>query len=341
MTNENNKPKPLKTRNKLCIVSPCFNEEQGVDVFYVELKRSLSSIPALDHEIILIDDGSSDGTLDRLNRLADLDQSVKVLSLSRNFGHQIALTAGMDYADGDALLLLDSDLQHPPDLIPAMVECWRSGGFDVVSAVRRYTAGVSLFKKLTSSAFYVLVNLLSDTKIHAGAADFCLLSRRAHETLASMPERHRFLRGMISWIGFRRAFLPYTAAPRAAGASKYSVPKMLSLALDAAFSFSAAPITLATRLGAAVSIVGLAYLGYVLFRALFFGGLVQGWGSIMSVVLILGGLNFTLIGLIGGYLGRVYEEVKHRPLYVLKQQPIKSEACPLPSPVRELQGPMT
>lgn len=306
---------------KLSVVSPCYNEEAVIEQFYHALKGVLAGIREMEHEILLVDDGSSDGTLARLNSLALKDDRLTVVSLSRNFGQQIALSAGMDYADADAVILMDSDLQHPPELIPEMVRQWRERNCDIVSAIRKLTPDSTLFKRISSKTFYLLFNLLSDVRIEPGAADFCLLSRRAQTAVREMPERHRFLRGIISWIGFKRGFVPYEASARAAGSSKYTLKEMITLGLTGAFSFSAAPIKLASRLGAFVCGLGAIYLVYVLIRAIWFGDLVQGWGSLMSVLLILGGLNFTLIGLIGGYLGRVYEESKRRPLYFVKQEP--------------------
>jgi len=307
---------------KISVVSPCYNEEAVIEQFYRALKGVLNGIREMEHEILLVDDGSSDQTLARLNSLALKDDKLAIVSLSRNFGQQIALSAGMDYVDADALILMDSDLQHPPELIPEMVRQWREQNCDVVSAIRKLTPDSSVFKRISSKAFYVLFNLLSDVRIEPGAADFCLLSRRAQTAIRNMPERHRFLRGIISWIGFKRGFVPYEASARAAGSSKYTLKGMVSLGLTGAFSFSAAPIKLASRLGAFVCGLGAIYLFYVVIRAIRYGDLVQGWGSLMSVLLILGGLNFTLIGLIGGYLGRVYEESKRRPLYFVKQEPL-------------------
>jgi dolichol-phosphate mannosyltransferase len=218
------------------------------------------------------------------------------------------------------VITLDSDLQHPPALIPALLEQYALG-HDVVQAVRRSTADASWFKAQTSRAFYSIFNLLSDTPIRPGAADFVLLSARACEALASLTERRRFLRGMVSWIGFRSTGVIYDATPRHAGRSKYTPLRMLRLALDAVFSFSSAPIRVATRLGIAVALLGLAYLLYVLVHALL-GGVVQGWPSLISLVLILGGLQICFIGLIGEYIARIFDESKRRPLYLLKQRPV-------------------
>jgi glycosyltransferase involved in cell wall biosynthesis len=308
-------------RGRLCVISPCFNEAAGVRSFHAALLRALAPLEDLDPRIVYVDDGSTDGTLDVLNDLAAADGRVHVYSLSRNFGHQVALTAGCDVAEGDAFVLLDSDLQHPPELIPPMVAKWREGA-DVVSAVRRRTRGASAFKRLTSGAFYGLLNSVSETHIEPGAADFVLLSRRAHSALLRMPERHRFLRGMVSWIGFRRAFVEYVAPPRASGESSYTLRRMVRLASDALFSFSTAPVRLATRLGLAVVASGLLYLLYVFYALVAHPEqIVPGWTSLVIVVLILSGVQILLIGLVGEYIARIFEEAKQRPLYFFKQRP--------------------
>ncbi len=267
-----------------------------------------------------MDDGSEDATLHKLNAIAAADDRVTILSLSRNFGHQAALTAGIDHACGDAVVLMDSDLQHPPELIPEMVSLWQQGN-DIVSAIRERTLGASAFKNATMRLFYAIFNASSETRIVPGAADFCLLSARVCEVLRSMPERHRFLRGMVSWVGFRRAFVRYTAPERDAGISKFTFGRMLRLATDAVFSFSATPLRLATRMGVVIVLLAAAYLLYILFRYFAYRDTVVGWGSLVSVILILGGVQLLFIGLIGEYLARVFEEVKGRPLYLLKQGP--------------------
>lgn len=316
---------PLETagedRPLLCVVSPCFNEAAGIADFVAALRRVLASLEGVDHRIVLVDDGSTDGTLAELNRLAAADARVEVYSLSRNFGHQVALTAGCDVARGDVIILMDSDLQHPPELIPAMVSKWRSGA-DVVSAVRRSTAGASAFKQASARAFYGILNSLSDTRIVPGAADFVLLSRRAHEALCRMPERHRFLRGMVSWIGFRREFVEYAAPARRAGESSYTMRRMMRLAADALFSFSTAPVRLAIRMGLAVVACGLLYLAYILYTLVVHPDqIVPGWTSLVIVVLILSGVQIGIIGLIGEYIARIFEESKRRPLYFFQQRP--------------------
>ena len=233
-------------RSLISVVVPCYNESEVIGIFYRALRPVLESLADVDHEIVFVDDGSSDDTLAQLNTIAQGDPGVRVCSLSRNFGHQITLTAGLDFAEGDAVIMMDSDLQHPPSLIPALVARWREGA-DIVSAVRQRTEGESWFKGATSRGFYTLLNALSGTKVPPGAADFCLITARVRQALIDMPERHRFLRGMISWVGFRRVLVPYEAPPRAAGKTKYSLVKMVGLALDAVFSFSAEPLRLALR----------------------------------------------------------------------------------------------
>ena len=308
----------------LCIVAPFYNEEAMVDLFYETLRDELLLLEDIDYRLVLVDDGSSDDTLARLNAIADHDEAVQVISLSRNFGHQIALTAGLDHAQGDAVLTMDSDLQHPPSLIAPMVALWRQG-HDVVSAVRRQTEQAGWFKRHSADAFYWLVNRLSDTPIERGACDFCLLSEPAHQALRSLPERHRFLRGMVAWIGFRRVFIPFSAPARVAGESKYTLPKMMRLAMDAVFSFSATPIRMASRVGTLVMLAAVAYLCYVLGRFWVLGDLIPGWSSLICTVLILGGLQLLFIGIVGEYVSRVFEEAKQRPLYLLKPPRAQTE----------------
>lgn len=299
---------------------PCYNESEVIGAFHGAIRPVLDSLSGLDTEIVYVDDGSTDDTLDKLNTIAQGDATVRVCSLSRNFGHQVSLTAGLDFAAGDAVIMMDSDLQHPPALIPQLVTRWREG-YDVVSAVRQRTAGESWFKNVTSQGFYVLLNALSATKVPAGAADFCLITKRVRQALVDMPERHRFLRGMVSWVGFRRALIPYAAPPRAAGKTKYSTMKMIALALDAVFSFSAEPLRLALRAGVTIALLGLVYLAWTLIYGYLYRGLVPGYASLIGVTLILGGCQLAFIGLIGQYLARVFEEVKGRPIYLLKQTP--------------------
>jgi len=304
----------------LSLICPCFDEAPVVRDFYAKLSDTLHSLQEIEYEIIFVDDGSTDDTLSILNELAERDSHILVCSLARNFGHQIALTAGLDFASGEAVIMMDTDLQHPPELIPEMVQKWKSG-FDIVSAVRNESEGTSWFKNVTSRAFYSLINRLSRTHIPAGVADFNLLSRKVYLVLREMRERHRFIRGMISWMGFNRAFVYYTAPERSAGRSKYTFLKMMSMAADAVLSFSSTPLLVATRIGILITLLGFIYLAWIVFRALFTDSLVVGWASLIAVSLILGGCQILFIGLIGQYLARIFDESKGRPIYVLKQNP--------------------
>ena len=304
---------------QLDVVVPCYNEAEGIRAFKTEVTRVLDGLD-LSWRIVFVDDGSTDGTLQELNTLAAGDERVRVYSLSRNFGHQVALSAGLDVTGDSLVLMMDADLQHPPDIIPRLIAEWRSGA-DVISTVRGRTEDAGWFKRAAATIFYWLINRMTDTPIIPSAADFCLLSPRAHRALCSMPERHRFLRGMISWIGFKRSLVPFDAPRRRAGRSKYSALKMLLLAFDAMFSFSAAPMRLATRLGFVLVIPGALYFLYVVSHYFATNDFVRGWGSLISVMLIIGGIQLMFIGMTGEYLARVYEESKRRPLYFFKQQP--------------------
>jgi dolichol-phosphate mannosyltransferase len=321
-------------RQLLSVVTPCYNESEVVHLFYNEVKPVLDTLLDLDYEIIFVDDGSTDDTLMHLNDIASRDETVRVCSLSRNFGHQIALTAGLDFARGDAIILMDSDLQHPPSSIPELVAKWREG-YEIVSAVRDNSQGASWLKDFTSNGFYFIFNLLSPTHVPKGAADFSLLSRRVCDTLKNMPERHRLLRGLVSWTGFKRALVPYICAERVAGQSKYSMAKMVGLALDAVFSFSAQPLKLAFRLGLLMAFLGFSYLFWTVSSGLIHGNLVPGYASLIGVTVTLGGFQLAFIGLIGEYLARVFEEVKGRPMYLVKQLPDDTPRTKtqMPSPV--------
>ncbi len=305
---------------RVTVVVPCFNEEAVVARFHRELAAVADDLPGYRFTFLFVDDGSDDGTLAALDALTAADPRVEVVSLSRNYGHQVALSAGLDHARGDAVVMMDGDLQHPPALLPTLLARWREG-YDVVSAVRAGHAGEPALKRFTSRLFYRVFNALSSTRLVPGAADFCLLSARAHRALLRMPERHRFLRGMISWIGFPRALVPFDAPARAAGRSKYGPLRMLALAGNALFSFSAFPLQLATRIGGLIVLAGGAYLAVILWK--YFAGepLVLGWTSLLSVVLILGGTQLVFIGLIGNYLARIFDETKRRPLYFAKRVP--------------------
>jgi dolichol-phosphate mannosyltransferase len=312
----------------LSVVAPLYNEEATLDEFYTQVCRALEGIP---FELVLVDDGSRDGSADILARLASHDPRVRVLSLSRNFGHQTALTAGLDHASGTAVVMMDADLQDPPELIPAMLDHWRAG-CDVVYAVRRHRQGESKFKLTTARWFYKLFGKLAQVDLAANSGDFRLLDRHPLDALRSMRERNRFLRGMTVWVGYRQAAVPYDRDPRYAGETKYTLGKMLRFSLDAIFSFSHRPLQLATLLGFAISTLAfLAIPAVILLRLL--GSYLPGFGTVTIVVLLLGGIQLIAIGIIGEYVGRIYDEVKGRPLYVVRARLNIAEE-PVPEPTQ-------
>lgn len=310
---------PRKARLAVDIVIPVYNEADVVEQTHARLRATIDSLPHR-FTIYYVDDGSTDQTQTALTTLAKNDERVRVITLSRNFGHQAALTAGLDCAQGDITISMDADGQHPPEMIPQMIELIRQG-YDIVQA-QRIEAGSPSFKGLTSRAFYALINLISGTRIQPGAADFRALSRQALEALRSMPEYHRFLRGMVAWMGYKSVLLPYHEQARSAGRSKYSFGKMFRLAMDAIFSFSLMPLYLGMSLAGLFFCLALAEVGYVL--SFWISGrtsnLAPGWSSLMFIILIVGGVLTALLGFIGVYVGYIFQEVKRRPVYLIKQQ---------------------
>jgi dolichol-phosphate mannosyltransferase len=297
----------------LSVVAPVYNEEATIDEFYGRVCACLEGLP---FELVLVDDGSRDGSAGALERLADNDPRVRLVFLSRNFGHQTALTAGLDHARGDAVVMLDADLQDPPELIPTMLDRWRAG-CDVVYAVREQRDGESRFKLSTAKWFYRLFDKLAQVELQQNSGDFRLLDRRALDALLSMRERNRFLRGMTVWVGYTQAAVSYKRDPRYAGETKYTLAKMVRFSLDAISSFSDRPLQLATLLGFAISTLAfIAIPIVVLLRIL--GSYLPGFSSITILVLLLGGIQLIAIGIIGEYVGRIYDEVKGRPLYIVK-----------------------
>jgi polyisoprenyl-phosphate glycosyltransferase len=303
----------------LSVVVPCANEEAVLFETHRRLTEVLSSIPSLAFEILYVDDGSTDATPSLLRKLQRTDGRVRVIRLSRNFGHQVAITAGMEHATGDAVVVIDADLQDPPEVIAEFVEQWRQGN-EVAYGVRSERDGETAFKLWTAKLFYRLIGRLSETSIPLDTGDFRLMDRVVVDALLAMPERDRFIRGMVSWLGFSQVAVPYRRAPRLAGKTKYPLFKMIRFAMDGIVSFSTTPLRLATYLGFAVS--GLAGLGilYALYVRLFQNNWVQGWTSIAIAVLFLGGVQLICLGIIGEYLGRTYGESKRRPLYVVRER---------------------
>jgi glycosyltransferase involved in cell wall biosynthesis len=305
-------------RTLLSIVSPMWNEEESADAFLEELTRQVDLIPDTDVEIIIVNDGSADRTGEILNSWAKRRPDITVLSLSRNFGHQAAITAGVFSATGDVVIVMDSDLQDPPDLIPAMLEKWRTGA-DVVYAVRKERRGESAFKRGTASAYYRLLRWMSDTDIPADTGDFRLMSREVVEALRSMPERDRYMRGMVAWVGFTQEPLYFDRSERFAGTTKYSMKKMVKLGTAGILGFSDKPLYLAVASGFIV--MGVAFLGliWVLLSSIFgWGDLVRGWASIALIVMFFAAVQLIFLGVIGIYISHVFTETKQRPLFIIR-----------------------
>jgi polyisoprenyl-phosphate glycosyltransferase len=308
----------LARRNLLSIVIPAHNEEENIDRLYAALCAATRST-CMEFEIIFVDDGSKDKTCDRVTAFQALDKRVRLVALTRNFGHQSAVLAGMNEARGDAVVSMDCDLQHPPTLIPDMVEAWRSGAA-VVEMIRDETEDASWSKRVTSRFFYHVINILSDTAITPGAADFRLLDRKPLDDLLRLCDQRLFLRGMIAWMGYPRVSLHYVAAARAAGRSSYTVRRMISLAVDAITAFSAKPLRIAFYGGVIANLLTLCYLVLIVYRSVR-GEVVEGWTSLMLVVLFLGATQLMTLGVLGEYVGRIYDQTRGRPRYLVLQEP--------------------
>jgi len=307
---------------KLCsIVIPVFNEIEGLAAFHASLISVVTEMN-LEAEIIYVDDGSSDGTGALLESLASTDSRITPLYLSRNFGHQAALTAGLDLAKGDVIISMDSDGQHPPAMLAHMIDLIELG-YDIVQTQRIESSTQPFLKRSTSAFFYKIINKISGTYIQPNSADFRALSRQALDGLKTMPEYHRFLRGMIAWMGYKSIILPYEEPLRTAGVSKYSFGKMIRLASDAVFSFSLVPLYIGLSIGGLFIILALVQMIYVAY--LWMAGLderiVPGWSSLMAVLLIASGIIMILLGFLGVYIGYIFQQVKSRPIYLVKKTP--------------------
>jgi len=309
---------PRKSRLTVDIVIPVFNEAAVVEQTHANLLSIINTLPQ-SFTIYYVNDGSTDETSDLLDSLARKDRNVHVIELSRNFGHQAALTAGLDASRGDIVITMDGDGQHPPELIPQMLDLVKKG-YDIIQTQRMDSMQRGTIKEWTSGGFYRLLNIISGTHVLAGGADYRALSRQAVEALKSMPEYHRFLRGMISWMGFSTVILPYHEAKRVAGKSKYSPGKMFRLAMDAIFSFSLIPLYIGLSMGGFLLCLALLEMIYVL--SFWVTGrtsnLAPGWSSLIFVILIVGGMLMVSLGFVGVYVGYIFQEVKHRPVYLKK-----------------------
>jgi polyisoprenyl-phosphate glycosyltransferase len=306
----------------LSVVIPCFNEELVLPATHERLSQAVSAIDGFEHELIFVDDGSRDGTFRLLTEIRQRDSHARVIRLSRNFGHQIAVTAGLEAAVGDVIVVIDADLQDPPEVIAEMINLWRQG-HHVVYGSRTTRAGESRFKLMTAKAFYRIINRFSDTPIPVDTGDFRLMDRKVVDVLLVMPERGRFLRGMVSWIGFKQTALPYEREARQAGRTKYSLFRMIRFAMDGILSFSVLPLRLAALTGLVAiwfALAGIIMAVVVRVLGLYDLRLGRGWASLFVAVLFMGGVQLLTLGVMGEYLGRIYTEVKRRPLYAVQER---------------------
>jgi len=301
----------------LSIVVPCFNEEACLGELHQRLSAAARSAVGPDYELVLVNDGSRDGSWAAMQQLAETDRNLVAINLSRNHGHQLALTAGLDLSRGDIVLIIDADLQDPPELLGPMLQAMREQDADVVYGVRKSRAGETAFKRATAHGFYRLLSRATEVDIPLDAGDFRLMSRRALDALLAMPEQARFIRGMVAWIGFRQVPFAYDRHERFAGETKYPFSKMVRFAFDALTGFSSAPLKLASHFGLGLSVGSVLLVLYIAYAWLA-GHSIQGWTSLMLVVVILGAIQMFVLALMGEYIGRLYNEAKGRPLYIVQ-----------------------
>ena len=301
---------------RVSLIFPVYNEEEVLPVLYDRVRQMIDQLPDYDFEVILINDGSRDQSLDLMQQFHAQDPRFKAVDFSRNFGHQVAITAGIDFATGDAVILMDADLQDPPEILPQFLNKWREG-YQVVYAVRK-TRQEHILKRLAYAAFYRLLQRISDIQIPLDSGDFCLMDRAVVDTIKSMQERNRFVRGLRSWAGFRQIGLDYDRDKRYGGEVKYTLTKLMKLALDGIFSFSYFPLQLASYTGFIISIVSFLGIIVYLYRKIFVGGEPQGFPTLVILILFMGGIQLVFLGVIGEYIGRIYDEVKKRPTYVVR-----------------------
>ena len=304
---------------KIDIVVPCYNESENIHVLYNAIKDVFTKeLPSYEFRLIFVNDGSSDQSLLVLQQLSKEDSRVKYLSFSRNFGHQLAVKAGLDYADAPAVISMDGDMQHPPSLIPTLVHKWEEG-VQVVATLRTYPAEISKKKRKSSQQFYKLLNLLSDIEIKEGSADFRLLDQSVVEVIRQMKENEPFLRGIVPWVGFNQVYVPYTAQARYSGETKYTLKKMLQLALSGVTSFSVKPLYFAVFLGFFFSLLSVLYIPYAIYSFLN-GSEISGWASLIMTIVFFGGLQLIILGIIGVYIGKIFKQTKERPAYIIQEK---------------------
>ena len=304
---------------KIDIVVPCYNESENIRPLYEAIKEVFAKeLPDYDFNLLLVNDGSHDSSLLVLQQLTKEDERVKYLSFSRNFGHQLAVKAGLDHAFAPAVISMDADLQHPPALIPTLIRKWEEGA-QVVATLRTYPEEISKKKRKSSQQFYKLLNLLSDIEIKEGSADFRLLDQAVVEVIRHMRENEPFLRGMVPWVGFTQVYVPYTAQARYAGETKYTIKKMFQLALSGVTSFSVKPLYFAVFLGFFFSLLSVLYVPYVIYSFLN-GSEISGWASLIMTIVFFGGLQLIILGIIGVYIGKIFTQTKERPAYIIQEK---------------------
>ena len=315
----------LSSRPTLSVVVPVYNEAEVINELHRRLRQAMDGTGA-DWEVIYVNDGSHDATLQKLEALRRSEPEVALVNLSRNFGKEIATTAGLDHAHGEAVIVMDGDLQDPPEVIPRLVAAWHDGA-DMVYAQRRMRQGDTWLKKATAAIFYRVMWRLGDVPLPPNVGDFRLMSRRVVDALLQLREQHRFMKGLFAWVGFPTTAVVYDREPRVAGKTKWSFWKLWNLAIEGITSFSVAPLKLATYVGLATAIFAALFTGQLVLRTVLFGNPVAGYPSLMAVVLFLGGVQLITLGIIGEYLGRVFNETKQRPLYLVERY-ARSEATP-------------
>lgn len=304
---------------KISIVIPAYNEEGNLSLIHSEIRKVFQTLTDYNYEIIFVNDGSRDHTQQHLEKLASECHEVKYIEFSRNFGHQNAVKAGMDYADGNAVISMDADLQHPPVLIPDMIRKWEEG-FDIVYTIRKYSKNISFFKRKTSDFFYHILSGLSDVELEKGSSDFRLLDASVVDVIRRTGESDIFLRGLVKWIGFRQYSIDFVAADRFSGVSKYSFGKMLRFAFTGITAFSVKPLYLAAYLGFFFSFLSpMVYFAYV-FYSFYNESEISGWASLIMTVVFFGGLQLTILGILGIYMGKIFKQIKDRPTYIVRSK---------------------
>lgn len=307
-------------KKRISIVVPVCNEEANVSIMTASLQNVFQTLP-YEYSLTFVDDGSSDDTLKEIKKLAAANEYMFFISLARNFGHQNALKAGLDMADGDAVIMMDGDMQHPPDLIPEMLQQWEEG-IDIVYTIRKDHKEMPMMKRKTSNMFYNLINNLSDIDLEPGTADFRLMDRKVIEAFRMFKETDLFMRGLVKWMGFNQVGIEYDPAQRTHGKSKYTLKRMVRFALEGITSFSIRPLYIATYLGFIFSILSLLYIPYIIY-SFYFGHIISGWASMIATIAFFGGLQLMILGIIGMYLGKLFMQSKQRPHYIVKESNLK------------------